>query len=64
MNIILNGASGSGKGSMAGFLVRDFGLVHISTGYSQYIPKFRHSPVGYGSHGRNRIVEKFSLPVY
>lgn len=32
MNIILNGASGSGKGSMAGFLVRDFGLVHISTG--------------------------------
>ena len=28
MNIILNGASGSGKGSMAGFLVRDFGLVH------------------------------------
>lgn len=32
MNIILNGASGSGKGSMANFLVRDFGLVHISTG--------------------------------
>ena len=32
MNIILNGASGCGKGSMAGFLVRDFGLVHISTG--------------------------------
>ena len=32
MNLILNGASGSGKGSMAGFLVRDFGLVHISTG--------------------------------
>ena len=32
MNIILNGASGSGKGSMATFLVRDFGLVHISTG--------------------------------
>lgn len=32
MNIILNGASGSGKGSMATLLVRDFGLVHISTG--------------------------------
>ena len=32
MNLILNGASGCGKGSMAGFLVRDFGLVHISTG--------------------------------
>ncbi len=32
MNIILNGASGSGKGSMAKFLVRDFGLAHISTG--------------------------------
>lgn len=32
MNIILNGASGCGKGSMAGFLTRDFGLVHISTG--------------------------------
>ena len=32
MNIILNGASGCGKGSMAGFLVRDYGLVHISTG--------------------------------
>ncbi len=32
MNIILNGASGCGKGSMAGFLVRDFGLAHISTG--------------------------------
>lgn len=32
MNIILNGASGSGKGSMAALLVRDFGLVHISTG--------------------------------
>ena len=32
MNIVLNGASGCGKGSMAGFLVRDFGLAHISTG--------------------------------
>ena len=32
MNIVLNGASGCGKGSMAGFLVRDYGLVHISTG--------------------------------
>ena len=32
MNLILNGASGCGKGSMAGFLSRDFGLVHISTG--------------------------------
>lgn len=32
MNLILNGASGSGKGSMAKLLVRDFGLVHISTG--------------------------------
>lgn len=32
MNIILNGASGSGKGSMAALIVRDFGLVHISTG--------------------------------
>lgn len=32
MNLILNGASGSGKGSMANLIVRDFGLVHISTG--------------------------------
>jgi adenylate kinase len=32
MNIILNGASGSGKGSLAKFINRDFGLVHISTG--------------------------------
>ena len=32
MNLILNGASGSGKGSMATLIVRDFGLVHISTG--------------------------------
>jgi len=32
MNIILNGASGSGKGSLAGFLEHDFHLTHISTG--------------------------------
>jgi adenylate kinase len=32
VNIILNGASGSGKGSLAKFLVRDFKLAHISTG--------------------------------
>lgn len=32
MNLILNGASGSGKGSMATLIARDFGLVHISTG--------------------------------
>ena len=32
MNLILTGASGSGKGSMATLIARDFGLVHISTG--------------------------------
>jgi adenylate kinase len=32
MNIVLNGASGSGKGSMARLIAQDFLLVHISTG--------------------------------
>jgi adenylate kinase len=32
MNIIMYGASGSGKGTHAKFLSRDFGFVHISTG--------------------------------
>lgn len=32
VNIILNGASGSGKGSLAKYLCDDFKLTHISTG--------------------------------
>ncbi|MDR0383915.1 MAG: nucleoside monophosphate kinase, partial [Christensenellaceae bacterium] len=32
MNIVLNGASGSGKGTLARFLAADYGLQHVSTG--------------------------------
>ena len=32
MKIVLIGPSGAGKGSLAEFIVRDYGIVHISTG--------------------------------